>query len=217
MASIKVADFAFPRMEAPDLDAQEEFLTHFGLTRAARTPKALYMRGHRSVSITSTSPRRPTTQVRGLRLPRRGRGRPRSAWQRRRAPRGIETLDEPGGGKRVRLHRAERLPGRGRARASRRCAPIPVDRDPMNTGAEPLRRAGTLMRLRKSPTPIKRIGHGVLGTPQGQGDRRVVPRHARLHRLRRHLCGRQGQHHRLVQPARPRRRVRGPPHAVLRA
>ena len=45
MPAIKVADFAFPRMEAPDLDAMEEFLTHFGLVRAERTPDALYMRG----------------------------------------------------------------------------------------------------------------------------------------------------------------------------
>ena len=45
MAAIKVANFAFPRMEAPDLDAMEEFLTHFGLVRAERTPDALYMRG----------------------------------------------------------------------------------------------------------------------------------------------------------------------------
>jgi catechol 2,3-dioxygenase-like lactoylglutathione lyase family enzyme len=36
----------------------------------------------------------------------------------------------------------------------------------MNTGREPLRRAGELMRLRPSPSPIKRIGHGVLGTPR---------------------------------------------------
>ena len=45
MPAIKVADFAFPRMEAPDLDQMEEFLTHFGLIRAERTPDALYMRG----------------------------------------------------------------------------------------------------------------------------------------------------------------------------
>ena len=45
MALIKVRDLAWPRMHAPDLDAMEEFLTHFGLTRAARTPTALYMRG----------------------------------------------------------------------------------------------------------------------------------------------------------------------------
>ena len=45
MVAIKAAEFAFPRMEAPDLDAMEEFLTHFGLVRAERTPDALYMRG----------------------------------------------------------------------------------------------------------------------------------------------------------------------------
>ena len=44
MALIKVRDLAWPRMHAPDLDAMEEFLTHFGLTRAARTPTALYTR-----------------------------------------------------------------------------------------------------------------------------------------------------------------------------
>src|SRR5262245_25400677 len=45
MVAIKVAEFVFPGMEAPDLDAMEEFLTHFGLVRAERTPDALYMRG----------------------------------------------------------------------------------------------------------------------------------------------------------------------------
>ena len=45
MAVIKAAEFACPRMEAPDLDEMEEFLTHFGLIRAERTPTALYMRG----------------------------------------------------------------------------------------------------------------------------------------------------------------------------
>ena len=45
MVAIKAAEFAFPRMEAPDLDAMEEFLTHFGMVRAERTPDSLYMRG----------------------------------------------------------------------------------------------------------------------------------------------------------------------------
>ncbi len=42
---IKVKDLAFGRLRSPDLDQAEEFLTHFGMMRAARTPKALYMRG----------------------------------------------------------------------------------------------------------------------------------------------------------------------------
>ena len=45
MPSIKVEDLAYVRLRAPDLDVMEEFLTHFGLIRAARTPSALYMRG----------------------------------------------------------------------------------------------------------------------------------------------------------------------------
>src|SRR5260370_2358929 len=76
----------------------------------------------------------------------------------------VEALDEPGGGKRVRLrepngYQVEVIWGLEALPA------IPVAHTPMNTGAEPLRRAGTLLRLRKSPTPIKRIGHGVMGTP----------------------------------------------------
>ena len=44
MPTIKVRDLAWARLHAPDLDAMEEFLTHFGLIRAARTPTALFMR-----------------------------------------------------------------------------------------------------------------------------------------------------------------------------
>jgi hypothetical protein len=45
MAVIKVCDLAYARLQSPDLDAQEEILTAFGMVRAARTPTALYMRG----------------------------------------------------------------------------------------------------------------------------------------------------------------------------
>ena len=45
MALDQGKDLAYGRLRAPDLDPMEEFLTHFGLTRAARTPNALYMRG----------------------------------------------------------------------------------------------------------------------------------------------------------------------------
>jgi hypothetical protein len=36
----KVTYIAYARLAAPDLDQQEEFLTHFGLVRAARTKTA---------------------------------------------------------------------------------------------------------------------------------------------------------------------------------
>ena len=45
MALIKAKDMAYGRLRSPDLDLMEEFLTRFGMVRAARTPTALYMRG----------------------------------------------------------------------------------------------------------------------------------------------------------------------------
>ena len=45
MAIVKVAELAYGRLRAPDLDLMEEFLVHFGMMRAARTADALYMRG----------------------------------------------------------------------------------------------------------------------------------------------------------------------------
>ena len=44
MPVIKVKDLAYGRLRAPDLDAQEEFLTHFGMVRSARTPNAAVFR-----------------------------------------------------------------------------------------------------------------------------------------------------------------------------
>jgi len=45
MPVIKVRNIAYGRLRSPDLDLAEEFLTSFGMVRAARTPTALYMRG----------------------------------------------------------------------------------------------------------------------------------------------------------------------------
>src|SRR5262245_17619094 len=42
MSVIKVTDMAYGKLRSPDLDAQEEFLTHFGMVRADRTKNALY-------------------------------------------------------------------------------------------------------------------------------------------------------------------------------
>jgi catechol 2,3-dioxygenase-like lactoylglutathione lyase family enzyme len=163
MALIKVKDLAYGRLRAPDLDVMEEFLTHFGMVRTERTPNALYMRG--------TDPRHHLHVTE--------KGDPAfvgfayhaasedDLGRVAKAPgaSAVEAIDEPGGGKRVRLrepngyqievvHGIEPVPA------------IPAPRAPMNTGSEPLRRAGALMRLGKAPAPVKRIGHGVLGTPK---------------------------------------------------
>src|SRR6202000_1925737 len=100
MAAIKVADFAFPRMEAPDLDRMEEFLTHFGLVRAERTPDALYMRGadsHHHLHVTHKG----GTKFIGFAYHVDDENLERAASLPGASP--IETLNEPGGGRRVRL------------------------------------------------------------------------------------------------------------------
>jgi hypothetical protein len=162
MAAIKVADFAFPRMEAPDLDEMEEFLTHFGLTRAERTADALYMKGADGNHHLHVTHKGGTKFIgfayhaneedldRLTKLP---------------GASGIETLNEPGGGKRVRLTEPNGYQIEVIANLEH-STPLKSERDLLNSGSEPHRRAGRLMRLSKSPTPIQRIGHGVLGTPK---------------------------------------------------
>ena len=101
MPVIKVTDMAYGKLRSPDLDAQEEFLTHFGMVRADRTKNALYMRGtdpahHIHVTekgepgfigiayyAASEEDLHKVAQVPGAS--------------------GVEDIDEPGGGKRVRL------------------------------------------------------------------------------------------------------------------
>jgi catechol 2,3-dioxygenase-like lactoylglutathione lyase family enzyme len=163
MAGIKVAEFGFPRMEAPDLDIMEEFLTHFGLVRAARTPDALYMRAadgrHHHHAV-----RKGGTKFIGFAYHAANEDDLRRAAALPGAS-GIETLDEPGGGKRVRFtepngYQVEVIHGMASV------APTAVARDELNTAREPRRRAGKVMRLSRSPTMIQRIGHGVLSTPK---------------------------------------------------
>jgi hypothetical protein len=97
----KAVDIAYARLAAPDLDLAEEFLAHFGLVRAARTKTALYMRGSDPVHHLHI------TEL----------GEPRfigfayyaanegelGKLARATGASGIETVDEPGAGKRVRL------------------------------------------------------------------------------------------------------------------
>src|SRR5262245_55532957 len=98
---ITAKHLSYGRFRAPDLDAAEEFLTHFGMLRAARTPTALYMRGtdpHHHLHVTEKG----DPAFVGLAY--------RAASEEdlarvAKAPgaSGVESIDEPGGGRRVRL------------------------------------------------------------------------------------------------------------------
>ncbi len=163
MPHIKVTDMAYSRLKAPDLDVMEEFLLRFGLTRSARTATALYMRG------TDPAHHLHVTE----------KGEPKYVGFAYYAPSeddlkriakapgasGIEHLDEPGGGMRVRLtepngYQIEVVHGIASVPA------IPVKRQPLNSGPEPLARPGELMRLPKGPSQVKRVAHGVMMTPK---------------------------------------------------
>jgi catechol 2,3-dioxygenase-like lactoylglutathione lyase family enzyme len=163
MAVIKVTDIAYGRLRSPDLDKAEEFLTDFGLVRSARTENALYMRGTDPVHHIHVTEKGPAGFI-GIAY---HAASEEDLHRVAKAPgaSAVEKINEPGGGQRVRLrepngYQIEVVWGMDPV------SPIPVKRDFLNSGTEPLRRAGTLMRLPKQLTPIKRIAHGVLGTPK---------------------------------------------------
>ncbi len=163
MAVIKVRDIAYGRLRSPDLDVQEEFLTDFGMVRTARTATALYMRGtdpEHHLHVTEKGDpaflgmawwAKSEDDLKAVaKLP---------------GASGVEHMDEPGGGQRVRLkepngYTIEVVYG------IEKPAPIQVQRQAINTGPEPLNRRGELMRIRKGPSSVKRIAHGVMGTPK---------------------------------------------------
>src|SRR5260370_38912212 len=101
MSVIKAVDLAYGRLRSPDLDKQEEFLTAFGMVRADRTAKALYMRGTDSphhIHVTELG----APKYVGIAL---HAGSPDDLEKLARTPGAspIESIDEQGGGKRVRL------------------------------------------------------------------------------------------------------------------
>jgi catechol 2,3-dioxygenase-like lactoylglutathione lyase family enzyme len=164
MAWVKATDMAYGRLRAPDLDVMEEFLTRFGMVRSERTSTALYMRGTDGVHHIHVTEKGEPKFV-GFAyyaaseddLKRLAKAPGASA---------IEEIDEPGGGKRVRLtepngYQIEVVHGIAQV------APIEVkERQKLNTGEAPLMRAGELMRLPKGSSHVKRIGHGVMMTPK---------------------------------------------------
>ena len=101
MAWIKATDIAYARLRVPDLDQQEEFLTRFGLVRAARTADALYMRGTDPVHHIHVS-HKGDPKVIGLAYHAPSEEALKALTKAPGAS-GIEHLDEPGGGMRVRL------------------------------------------------------------------------------------------------------------------
>src|SRR5215475_3374960 len=163
MPMIKVSDMAYGRMRAPDLDLMEEFLTRFGMTRAARTPTALYMRGTDPEHHLHVTEKGDPKFV-GLAYYAQDED-DLARIAKATGASGIETIDEPGGGKRVRLKEPNGFQIEV-VHGIKNLKHLQVKRDPTNSGEEPLRRAGKVMRPSKGPTPVKKIGHCVMASPK---------------------------------------------------
>jgi len=163
MALIKATDLAYGRLRSPDLDVAEEFLTNFGMVRAARTNTALYMRGtdapHHLHVTEKGDPGFVGIAYYAASLD--------DLKKVAKAPgaSSVEDIDEPGGGKRVRLkepngYQIEVVYG------IKKLKPIAVKRQPLNLGSEGLERAGKVMRIHTGPSRVKRIGHAVMASPK---------------------------------------------------
>ena len=167
MPVVKVTDIAYGRLQSPSLDEAEEFLVKFGMVRSERTKDALYMRGtdpDHHIHVTHLGPSKfiglgffvdHEDDLKKLaKAPGAG---------------GIENIDEPGGGKRVRIkdphgYQIEVLCG------MQMLPPLPIHKNVLNWGEQKLRRAGDLMRLPPGPSQVKRIAHAVIMT-QNAGEK----------------------------------------------
>ena len=165
MPGIKVIDLAYGRLQSPSLDEAEEFLVDFGMVRTERTKDRLYMRGtdpSHHIHVTHLGP----SKFIGLAFFAESEDELRRLAKMEAAS-GLEHLDEPGGGVRVRLtdphgYQVEIVHG------MEQLEPIPSRRHVLNWGEDKLRRAGELMRLTAGPSQVKRIAHAVIMTPDAK-------------------------------------------------
>ena len=156
----RVTDLAFPRFQAPDLDRMEAFLNDFGMQRAARTERALYMRGtDRQHHVHVTHLGEP--EFLGFAF----HAASRAELFTLAAATGtvVEPLDEPGGGEVVHLRDPD-----GRqvdvVFGIDELEPLAIKtHQPFNTGCERVR-VGTLQRVQAGPSQVKRCGHAAIKT-----------------------------------------------------
>jgi catechol 2,3-dioxygenase-like lactoylglutathione lyase family enzyme len=160
---IRAADIAWIRLRSPDLDMAESYLTDFGLARSARTDAALYMRGtdpDHHIHITE----RGDPGVVSVAFRARSEDDLHRLAHETAGASPVEAIDEPGGGRRVRLAEHNGL-GVEVVWGVERLAPLPVETRTLNTGDAKLARAGDFQRIAVRPSQVKRIGHAVIATP----------------------------------------------------
>ena len=155
---IKVTDIAYVRFRAPDLDEMEKFLLEFGMVRAERRDKVLFMRG------TDALPFGHVTEL----------GEPGfiGLGFHAESVADLENLatehglaasgsDAPGGGKRLRFtdpngFEVDVVAGQQKPAA------LPVARRLVHNDGEARVRQGEALRVSPGPSQVKRLGHCVI-------------------------------------------------------
>ena len=158
--SVRVADIAFVRFEAPDLDVMESFLTDFGLQRSARDDQTLYMRGTDDEGFIHVTHLGDTARFVGLAFVAEQLA-DLDELSRRDGFSSVGDLDGPGGGNVVRTvdpngFKVEVVAARGSV--GRLATPVPSPRNDARTTA----RVGSPLRLDAGPAHVKRLGHCVI-------------------------------------------------------
>ncbi|MGE0742633.1 MAG: VOC family protein [Hyphomonadaceae bacterium] len=157
MSHAKATDIAYVRFTAPDLDLMEAFLTDFGLARAARTDGALYMKGLDGAPFAHVTEKgEPGFAGFGFELEDSAALEALAAA----ADRPIEDINEPGGGRIVRLTDPDgfRVDAVVRSHGPQT---KPQTRAALNDGrASP--RLNSVSRVPGGPAQVVRLGHAVL-------------------------------------------------------
>jgi catechol 2,3-dioxygenase-like lactoylglutathione lyase family enzyme len=159
-SGVRVADVAYVRFRAPDLDAVESFFADFGLQRSERTDDTLYLRGTDDEGFIHVTHRAPEPGFVGFAFA----AESETDLETLRAFGGfsdIEDLDGPGGGRVIRTTDPSGFE-----------VEVVADRAPvgrldgftpqLHNEATAQPRRGRPLRLDAGPSHVKRLGHVVL-------------------------------------------------------
>jgi len=166
MSKIDLSEMAYVVYQVPDLDLMEKFLIDFGMSRAERTPEALYMRGDGPSHHVHVSRLGPEPAFLGIAFLVGSRDALELAARIPDAT-AIKPITDPGGGERVTLT----TPG-----GHTIWLEYGADQSPVNTvrEAEKLnfvldkRRFNTPVRQSRAIAKVLKIGHAVLRVTNGQ-------------------------------------------------
>ncbi len=163
MPIVKASELAYCRFQLPDLELAEQFLVDFGLMRADEQDGKRYYRGtdpHPYCYVVEEGEER----FLGFGLYAKSREDLNIVAAATDAT--IEELSAPGGGVCVRLKEPNGY-DIDLVYGIRAAEPIEVPRQPLNSAARPFARTNEFYRLNPDgPTPVRRLAHVVIATPQ---------------------------------------------------